>query len=65
MTIAAPPSFAEVAAGTPLVETRRELVREASHWLGEFERHRRHEDRGRLLQTLETLALLVRAEPPE
>jgi hypothetical protein len=55
-----PPSFAEAVEFTPLFEARRELVREAQHWLGEWEQHRRDEDRGRLLQALETLALLVR-----
>jgi hypothetical protein len=55
-------SFAESVEGAPLLEARRELVREAAFWLGEFERHRRDEDRGRLLEALELLGFLVRAE---
>lgn len=55
-------SFAQVVEPAPLAESRRELVREAQHWLGEWEIHRTDEDRGRLLQTLDVLSLLVRAE---
>lgn len=53
-------SFAEVVDARQ-VEVRAELLREASHWLSEYERHRRDEDRGRLLATLDHLALLVNA----
>jgi hypothetical protein len=52
-------SFAEIVDAVG-AELRSELVREAQHWLAEWERHRRDEDRGRLLQTLELLALHVR-----
>jgi hypothetical protein len=45
-------------------ELRRELLREAQHWLGEWERARTEEARGRLLQALEDLALLIRAQAP-
>lgn len=64
MTTLAPLSFAEAVEPAPLAEARAELIREARHWLCEFERHRRDEDRGRLLQTLDVLALLVSGEPP-
>jgi hypothetical protein len=45
-----------------LVEVRRELVGEVQHWLREYEQLRQPEDRGRLLQALDDLALAVRAE---
>lgn len=51
-------SFAE--AVDPLLEARRELVREIRSVLERFEQHDRDEDRGRLLQLLDDLALLVR-----
>jgi hypothetical protein len=59
-----PQGFAVAVEGAPLVEARREQIREAQHWLTEWERHRRDEDRGRLLQSLDTLALLVRGTWP-
>lgn len=62
MTVAAASSFARAVEPAPLAESRRELVREAQHWLGEWETHRTEEDRGRLLQTLDVLSLLIRAE---
>lgn len=55
-------TFAEAVEPAPLTESRRELVREAQHWLEEWETHRADEARGRLLQTLELLTFLVRAE---
>ena len=58
-------SFAEMVDPTPLAETRRELLREANHWLREWERHRDGEARGRLLQALDVLALLVSGDPGE
>ena len=58
---AAARSFAEVV--DPLSETRLELVREIRHTLARYEQHRRDEDRGRLLQLLDDLALLVRSQP--
>jgi hypothetical protein len=61
MAAVAPAGFAETVEPTELREPRHELVREAQHWLTEWERHRRDEDRGRLLQVLDVLALLVRA----
>lgn len=42
-------------------EGRWELVREAQWSLREWERHRRPEDRARLVATLEQLAALMRA----
>lgn len=54
-----PRSFAQAVDGR-LVELRLELLREARQWLGEYERSREPELRGRLLVTLEHLALLVR-----
>lgn len=53
-------SFAVAVEPIALVEGRRELLREAQHWLGVWERNRDAEARGRLLQSLEALALLVR-----
>lgn len=44
-----------------LVELRRELVREVQFWLGVWERTRDGEAQGRLLQSLEVLASLVKA----
>lgn len=55
-----PYSFAAAVDGRA-VETRRELLREAQYWLTEWEHHRREEHLGRLLQTLDTIALLVRS----
>lgn len=49
--------FALAVEPVELVEVRRELLREAKHWLGEWERHRDEEARGRLLQSLEMLAM--------
>jgi hypothetical protein len=57
-----PPGFAEAVEPTALAELRSELLREANHWLGLWERHRLDEHRGRLLQVLETLALVVNGE---
>lgn len=54
-------SFALAVEPIELVEGRRDLVREVQHWLGVWERTRDPEARGRLLQSLEVLALLVRA----
>lgn len=51
-------SFAE--AVDPLLEARRELVREIRDVLERYNVHAADEDRGRLLQLLEDLALLVR-----
>jgi hypothetical protein len=51
-------SFAE--AVDPLVEARTELVREIRRVLVEWHVHAGDEQRGRLLQLLEDLALLVR-----
>jgi hypothetical protein len=51
-------SFAETV--DPLVEARTELVREIRQLLVEWHVHRSDEGRGRLLQLLEDLALLVR-----
>lgn len=51
-------SFAESV--DPLLEARRELVRELAAVLARFECHDADEDRGRLLQLLDDLALLVR-----
>jgi hypothetical protein len=51
-------SFAE--AVDPLVEARTELAREIRYALAEWHVHGDDELRGRLLQLLETLALLVR-----
>lgn len=53
-------SFALAVEPIELVEGRRELVREANHWLGEWERNRSEEARWRLVQVLETLAMVVR-----
>ena len=53
-------SFAVAVEQIELVEGRRELVREVRHWLGVWERTRNEEARGRLVQSLELLALLVR-----
>jgi hypothetical protein len=54
-------SFALAVEPVELVETRRELVREVQHWLGIWENSRSEEVRGRLVQSLEVLALLVKA----
>jgi hypothetical protein len=53
-------SFAEAVDGR-LVELRLELLREAQLWLSEYEQSREPVTQGRLLATLEHLALLVRA----
>lgn len=55
------PSFALAVEPVELVETRRELVREVQHWLAVWENSRSEEVRGRLVQSLEVLALLVKA----
>lgn len=54
-------SFALDVEPIELVETRRELVREVQWWLGVWERSRTEEARGRLVQSLEVLALLLRS----
>lgn len=54
-----PRSFAEQVEDATVREVRRELFREAQHWLTEWERHRDDLARGRFLQSLDTLALLV------
>lgn len=54
-------SFALEVEPIELVEGRRELVREVQHWLGVWERSRTEEARGRLVQSLEVLSLLLRA----
>lgn len=54
----ADPSSALALEPIELSEGRRELLREAQHWLGVWERRRDDEARGRLLQSLELLALL-------
>lgn len=53
-------SFALAVEPIELVEGRRELVREVQHWLGVWESQRSAEARGRLVQCLELLALLVK-----
>lgn len=53
-------SFATATEPVELLESRRELVREVQWWLSEWERSRDPEARGRLLQSLDVLALLVR-----
>ncbi len=52
-------SFALAVQPVELVEARRELLRLAQHWLTTWERSHIPEARGRLLQVLEDLALLV------
>lgn len=54
-------SFALAVEPVELVEARRELVREVQHWLTAWERGRGEQARGRLLQSLDVLALLVRS----
>lgn len=54
-------SFALEVEPIELVEGRRELVREVQHWLGVWERSRTEESRGRLVQSLEVLSLLLSA----
>jgi hypothetical protein len=56
--------FAAAAEDVALREERRELLREAQWSLREWEAHRREEDRGRLLASLEGLARLIRAARP-
>lgn len=56
-------SFALAVEPVELVEGRRELVREVKHWLGVWETQRSEEARGRLVQCLELLALLVKGGP--
>jgi hypothetical protein len=52
-------SFAEAVAPTVLIESRIELLRGAQHYLREWERTRDDVTRGRLLQVLDDLAVLV------
>ena len=53
-------SFAVDVEPIELVETRRELLREAQVWLTIWERGRDLEARGRLLQCMDVLGWLVR-----
>ena len=53
-------SFALDVEPAELVELRRELVREVQFWLTEWEQGRADEAKGRLLQSLELLALVIR-----
>lgn len=55
-------SFALAVEPIELVETRRELLREAQLWLTRWEQSRDAEARGRLLQSLDVLAMLVRRD---
>ena len=57
-------SFALAVEPVELVETRRELVREVQWWLGVWEQSRTEEARGRLVQSLEVLALLLKRGAP-
>lgn len=54
-------SFATAVEPIELVEGRRELVREVQHWLGVWEKSRDEVVRGRLIQSLEVLASMLRA----
>lgn len=53
-------SFALAMEPVELVEVRRELVREVQLWLYKWERSRSAEARGRLLQSLDVLGMLIR-----